>query len=327
MKSRKIKLSPIIIVICSAVVLAASLLTVYGVAKHDSEDNEFRRSSKMSTAVCLDKEEYTIDENGRAVVYYRLLVEFEGAHGSVTTEINSDDPSFASVDVNSSFDVYYQPDDPYNCRPVFTFPNRTGMYIFLAVLSLISLVLIVLNMITIIRNINGYQPVYERPEDIGTLGDINADSGLSDTSRDYSGTNPANDKLMDSYADPFATYTGYEEGGAPENLSGGYFDPNAGYSEPLPDDNTIPQEQYDLNNPFVSAAQGQTPFGGTAQYNEPYLMQAADPSLNDTSVSNVGGKQFGERVEQDPDDLFMRHGTDLNDPFVPVNSSDPFTGR
>lgn len=326
MGNKKAKLSPIVIVICTALILVSSLITVFAVSKHDSDDNEYRDTARLAAAKCLDKEEYTSTDDGVPTRYYRLFIEFDAGHGMLSTEITSDDPSYNTIDVNSEFDVYYQTDDPYNCRPAFTFPNRTRLYVFLGILSAVSIVLMIINIITIIRNIHGYQPAFEKPDDIGTFGDINADSGLGDKDRDYSGTNPVNDKIMDSFSDPFATYSGYDENGSGEQLSGEYFDPNAGYSEPPAADYGVPNEGYDLNDPFVSATPGQTPFGGTANYEHTYPGQS-DPSLNDAFLTNVSGQQFGERDEQNPDDLFMRKGGDMNDPFVPADRPDPFAGQ
>ena len=322
MKKTKFKISPIILVILGAVIAVACLAAVFAVKASDKDNDNYRKTAALTSALCTDKYTYSsANEKGDTVSHYVITAKFGNEVNSYTVTMTSEDPAYDSIDINSEFDLYYQTDDPYDCRPAAAFPDRLPLFIFLFSLTAVSLAVAALNLATIFRNL---EPAEKLPEieEIGILGDNTVDNGLSDMNIDYTASTPSGNTIMDSYSDPFASYSGYNEGDEPVQTG---FDPNAGYTGP----HSYEQPKIagdDINNPFVNANAPGYQYDTGHFAADPFAPQY-DESLNDPFIQNVNtdpNSPFGIPKQEDPDEIFSKGTEDLNDPYVSADIPDPF---
>lgn len=322
MKKSGFKLSPMILVIVGGLMIVVSLIVHLVLVSQNKEEREFLMGALTVTAYCEDKESFTTDTSEGVVTHYSVAVSYTIGNDDYRISIVSDDPSYASLGVHDEFMAYYHSEDPTTIRPDFTISNHAQENVIIFIVSLIGITLVVVNLITIFRNLHSPEKI-EAPEEIGTLGDNTVDNGLSDSSIDYSASTPSGDNTMDSFVDPFASYTGYDESAPDENVGG--FDPNAGCDQPYEEHN-VQHDGLDLNDPFVSGApQDLYPFG-SAPVSEPE-MPAHNEDLNNPFVTNINtdpDSPFGIRKQDDPDDYFLSQDGSLNDPFVSGDKPDYF---
>lgn len=250
MKKTGFRIPPVALIIVGVLMILGSLIAHFIVSADGREQREFLAGALSVNARCEDKESYTTGDAANQVTHYSLTFSFTIGAKEYKTILTSDDPSYNSVNAMDEVLMYYHPDDPMDCRPAFTFPDHTADNAVIFIISLIGVIIAAVNAVILIRNLNSPQ-MQEAPEEIGILGDNTVDNGLSDSSIDYSKSTPSADNSMDSFVDPFATYSGYNEDQADEAAGTG-FDPNAGYDSSF-DDPQIQHGDVDLNNPFVSA--------------------------------------------------------------------------
>ena len=291
----KINIPPIIIVIISGLVILTCLIGIFTIKRPNAEQDAFLKKSKSTTAVCHSMEERTSagasgDENNYILNISFSLTEMNHVTEYKTTIIETD-PSAGSIDQGSEFQLLYDPDNPYDCHIASAYNDHKMTYAVLWTIVVIFLMVAAFNIIIIVRNKDGYTPRYEKPEDIGILGDPDADNGLSDRSRDYGATDTFSNNIMDSYADPLQTYGGSEE----KAVEGEYYDPNSFYSETEqqpPADPFFRGEQEDLNNPFISEVNSDpaNPYN-TGNYDN--YSPVTDPQQDNNSTSIFGDASFG----------------------------------
>lgn len=253
-EKKKFNIPPIALVITAVILLGISIVLLVGLIDSEKEIREFRSIAKSAHAEVLTKTVYTSGTDDDYTIHYIFDISFNTNKfdwgDTIRLQIDETSDTFKDVDIGQKIDILYDPNNPYDCRPEMRYPNNTFRYILLALMIIGSLVLGGINLDTLLRNIHGYTPKYTKPDEIGTMGDASVDNGLSDNQIDYGASDSFSDHLMDSYSDPFATYSGYdEENAAP--TEGNYYDPNqnySGYVEPQP--SAMPVNDIDLNNPF-----------------------------------------------------------------------------
>lgn len=228
-KVKKWHITPILVVIAASVAALILGIVLFCLIHSAGQDEMFRERYSRAEAVCTDK---TMTSDSDGATYYIGLDFSEETYGGTRdyhVNIVEKDPRLEQLDVGGTIDVYYHTDDPNFCHPVFIYPDYTAAYITLAILIVICCAAVYMNMVTIIRNRHGYIPKFEKAEEIGYMGEAGADNGLSDDQRDYAAGDVFSNNLMDSYVDPFATYTGYDDAEAQQG--GDYYDPNAFYTQ------------------------------------------------------------------------------------------------
>ena len=307
MKEKKIHFPPIAVVIAAAVLIIVCFVIMAGLNSKRNQDEMFSEPYERTVAHCVNKE---ITSGSDGALYF-LDLSFEakdtatGGKKQVIVRISETNPGCEGVDQGSDLEIYYRISNFNFCHPAFIYPDYTFVYILLWIVIAACVVGAGMNIITIIRNKDGYKPKYEKPEDIGTLGEAGADSGLSDSKIDYSAGDVFSDKLMDSYVDPFATYTGYE-GEQSDAQQGSYYDPNANasYTEPQPsDDPNSGYDQSSLNDPFASDFNNdpRNPYN-MGSYETPASMFGDNSNYNSAEI--YGDSSFGQGGDNNSTDIF-----------------------
>ena len=256
-KKKKFRIPPIVLVILAVIIMGVCIGISVNVNNASKEARDFRMQASEAEAEILTKTAYTIGTDEDFVIHYVFGIAFSTDMNddvkNFTTTIDETDQSLRTLEPGDIISIYYIAENPSDCHPASLYTDHLATYIILAIIFIGALLLAWINIDTIIRNIHGYKPLFAKPEDIGTFGDPTVDNGLSDNSIDYSAGDVFSNNLMDSYSDPFATYSGYEEG---ENSSpdGSYYDPNASFadSQPVVPDQNIDHGDMDLNNPFLT---------------------------------------------------------------------------
>ena len=318
--SKKIHFAPITVVIGAVLGIIICFIIMISLMNAGNADEMFSESYAKTEAVCLNKE---ISSQGDHQLYFlelsfKAVDSVTGNEKPVIVRISETDPRLADVDQGGTIDIYYRTANVNFCHPAMLYPDYTIPIIILWVLIAACVAAAGMNIVTIVRNKDGYVPKYEKPEDIGTLGEAGADSGLCDNNIDYSAGDVFSDKLMDSFVDPFATYTGYEETENPAN--GNYYDPNAGYSgteQYQPEPPAAPSYDPQLNNPYATAVNSDpdNPYNkGT--YDTPASMFGDDSNYNSAEI--YGDSSFGSRDDMNSTDIFgsSSFGAAKNDPPV-----------
>ena len=236
-KTKKIKIPPIALVIAAAAAALICVIVIIVIATSGGRDEMLSEPHEKTEASCINKS-ITSDDSGET---YYIDVEFQAktADGEFpfTVRMTETDSRLKDIDIGDKLDIYYRTEDPSFCHPAFLYPDYTAAYIILALIIAACAVVIFLNVDTIIRNRHGYVPKFTKPDEIGYMGELGAESGLDDKSIDYAASDVFSSNVMDSYVDPFASYTGYDEDGAQGDGSGqtsgtgDSFDPNASYTD------------------------------------------------------------------------------------------------
>lgn len=258
-KKKKFHLPPIVLVILSGIIMICCIIISIHVTNANKENREFMKDANKAEAYVRNKTAYTIGTDDEYVIHYNLEIAFNTSkytdEKNFVTVIDVTSEAFKDIEPGMTIDVYFHEDNPSDCRPAILFTDNTMIYIILVIGFIFAIAMAWLNLDTIIRNIHGYAPRFAKPEEIGFMGDPNVDNGLSDNSIDYSAGDVFSNNIMDSYSDPFATYSGYEEG-QNGSFNESYYDPNASYnsSQPEAPDGYIDHGGADLNNPFVTSA-------------------------------------------------------------------------
>ena len=265
MKKKKFNIPPIALVIVGVIVLVVSVGVIIKNSTASADMRDFLKNATTTQAMCLGKSEFTQTDNGRNVVYQSLHVSFSIGSKPYDFYVDVPDLDENSVEPGQEFTLYYDRDNPYDCLPEAAIPQpETSVYIIAALFALGGAALAWINVDVIFRNRGPAAQKLEQ-EEIGIFGDNTVDNGLSDSSIDYGAGDRVTDSVTESFVDPFATYTGYDEG-SEQPEAGAYFDPNAGYDQSV---------SYD-------EAPGAA-YGSGAEY---------DPNLNDPFVSNVSEDPF-----------------------------------
>ncbi len=297
---KKFHLSPMIPLIFGVVVAVVCVVVMVVARNNGMADETFYNASAEVKAECVEATIYTSNENGTAQEHYNLLLTYSYRNRDYEALIDETTPTLKGVDIGDTVMVRCLREDPQICRTSDSIPSQISLYITCLVILLAGLLIAALNLRTILRNLH---PVYQKleQEDMELYaGDGTAAPGqdhLSDTSIDYAAGDTFSDRLMDTFSDPFATYTGYEEEGAgTPSAETPAFDPNRGYSAPSPDE-AMP-DYGDINSPFATAPTG-----------------PLDPRT--TFDPNRG---YGDPV---PDDAMPDYG-DINSPFPTSTSPYPY---
>ena len=305
-KKTKFKISPMAVIIASVITAVICIIVIVVLGNLSGQDDMFSEDYKRTEATCTNKE-ISSGNNGR--IYFIDLTFYAKNHISeedtqYNVRISETDPKLADVDQGQTIDIYYKTANPSYCHPVMIYPDYTVITIILWIIVGGCVVAAGINLSTVMRNKNGYVPTYEKPEDIGTFGDVGADSGLSDKKIDYSAGDVFSDNLMDSYVDPFATYTGYDEENTAQDSGG--FDPNAGYSNPEPYQQEQPNSGMDedsLNNPFATQINNDpsNPYN-TGTYSSPTSRFGSDSNYNSAEI--YGDSSFGSRDDYNSTEIY-----------------------
>ncbi len=295
----KINIPPIVIVIISGLVILICLIGIFTIKRPNAEQDAFLKKSKSTTAVCHSMEERTNSAPSGMEKSYILNISFTLSEMNHVTEykttIIETDPSAESIDQGSEFQILYDPDNPYDCHIASAYNDHKVTYAVLWTIAVIALIVAGFNVVIIVRNKDGYTPRYEKPEDIGILGDPAVDNGLSDNSRDYGATDTFSNNVMDSYADPFQTYGSSGDEANENPVEGNYYDPNSFYSEDEQISPAVPfygSEQADLNNPFISEINSD-PSNPYNSGNYENYAQPVDTQQDNNSTSIFGDASFG----------------------------------
>lgn len=208
---KRFNVPPIVFVIAAAVVALVCIIVIISVSNSSKVDDMFETEHAQVTATIINKSITSTDEGETFYIDVEFNAETKEGEFPFTVRMTETSPEFKNLDIGDQLEIYYKNSDPSYCRPVFIYPNNTALYIIMCVIILACAVVIFINTSTILRNIHGYVPKFEKPDEIGYMGDPNAESGLDDKNIDYGATDVFSNNVMDSYVDPFATYTGYEE--------------------------------------------------------------------------------------------------------------------
>lgn len=295
---RKFNIPPIAFVIFSVVVIIGCIIGICSVYSMYYEDESFKSAAGTADAVCTDKTVFVDGSNYALINHYVMVVQFytEDDENGELYQVTLDESNvyFKNIEVGDTIQLYYDKGEPTICHPTILYGDPTPYYVIFGIIILAAFILAVINLNTLIRNINGYTPQYTKPEDIGYMGDGSATGGPGDSSIDYNSANAFDDKLMDSYVDPFAAYSGYGDGEAEsfETEQGGYYDPNLKYdnNEDLSTESNIPHD-VDINNPFVTNVNSDpnNPYNTKSCINSG---ESGEPDINEPFTID-GGSSFG----------------------------------
>ncbi len=297
--NRRFNIPPVALVIFAVIVIAGCFIGIWCVYSKYYDDESFKNAAGTAEAVCTEKDVYSQGDGAEAVTHYIMLIEFH------TEEDESGEPyqvvldetaeSFKDISVGDTIDVYYDKENPQICRPVIFFGDPVPAYVIFGIIIFAALILAGINLNTIIRNIHGYTPKFTKPDDIGYTGGGTSDV-VGDSNVDYNSADVFNNSVMDSYADPFATYSGYDENQNTEVTDGAYFDPNSGYSGngDIHVNNDVPRTG-DINNPFLTNI--------NTDPNNPFNTDLQSINNNDADLNDpfaiYGDSSFGAAVNPD----------------------------
>ena len=292
-EKKKFNIPPIALVIVSVILLFVGIVLLLNIIDSEKEFKEFESIATRTKAEVLSKSVYTSGTDDDFTVHYIFSLSFNTGKfdwgDTFNVQIDETSDAFKNVDIGQKIEVMYDPDNPYDCRPVIKYENHTSAYILIGLLIVGSLVLGFINTDTLIRNIHGYTPKFTKPDEIGTMGDASVDNGLSDTQIDYGASDTFSDGVMNSYSDPFATYSGYgDENSSPPPPDGNYFDPNQNYNNyNEPQQNPFPNSDFDLNNPFNTV---------NTDPNNPYNVGSYEPQPINSPSENFDDsfKMYGD---------------------------------
>ena len=298
-KDKTIHIPPIaVILVCGALIILCLIILIVRISSNkDNED--FKRSAVYAEAVINGKTMYTIDEDGQNVYHYLtdLTIDTDTYNdgGEYSFRLDLTTPELENLEPGQTIGVYYNPDDPTQCRPASDIPNYGLLYLALVIILVILCIIAGININTLVRNIHGYTPKYTRPEDIGTMGEAGADNNLSDSNINYGASDFFSNSVMDSYSDPFATYSGYDD--SEQSPGNDYYDPNSSFAEGqqyAPVQDNINAEGTDLNNPFASADNDPDNPYNQGNYYQPGLGSEQDQTLNDPYAIYGDGSYQGD---------------------------------
>lgn len=255
---RKFNIPPIAFIIASAVIIIGCVIGICSVYFSFYEDENFKNSAGTADAVCTDKTVYVDGNNYALIKHYVMVVQFyteDDENGELYQgTLDESNVYFENIEIGDTIQLYYDREDPTICHPTILYGDATPYYVIFAIIIVAAFILALVNLNTFIRNIHGYTPKYTKPNDIETLGEDMTENGLTDNNINYNSTDVFSDKLMDSYVDPFVSYSGYEDGEEnQEIMQGEYYDPNlnSGGAEEFNGNSDIPHD-VDINNPFVT---------------------------------------------------------------------------
>lgn len=305
-KRKKLKISPMAVIIASVIAAVICIIVIIVLGNLSGQDDMFSEDYERTEATCINKE---ISSGNNGEIYFLDLI--FNAKNPVNNQdiqynvrISETDPKLADIDQGQTLEVYYRTENPSYCHPVMIFPDYTVITIILWIAVAGCCAAAGINLSTVLRNKDGYVPTYEKPEDIGTFGEVGADSGLSDSKIDYSAGDVFSDKLMDSYVDPFATYSGYD--GENTDQEPGGFDPNAGYDSAQPYQQEQPNSGMDeasLNDPFATQFNNDpsNPYN-TGNYSSPTSMFGSDSNYNSSEI--YGDSSFGSTDDYNSTEIY-----------------------
>ena len=258
-QGRKFNIPPIAFIIAAAVIILGCVIGICSVYSSYYEDESFKNEAGTVDAVCTEKTVFDEGTGDKTEVHYVMIIEFKTDENKdeepYQVVLDETDEYFGNISIGDTIPIYYDKENPTICHPTILYSDPTAIYVVLGIVIFAAVILAGINLNTLLRNIHGYTPVYTKPEEIGVMGDGSAENGLGDSSVDYNAADVFSDKLMESYVDPFAAYSGYEggENGNPEIPQGEYYDPNSKYSGNQSfDDNSHVPHDVDINNPFVT---------------------------------------------------------------------------
>ncbi len=260
-KKKKFNIPPIaIIIICGILIIVFLFILINKISSNKGKE-DFKRSAVYTEAVIDAKTSYTAgDDNNYTIHYLTDLTVDTDKHnegGEYSFRLDLTTPELEKLNPGETIGVYYNPDNPSECIPASDIPNYTVNYFVLIIIIVILGIITGINVDILMRNIHGYTPKYTRPEDIGTMGEAGAENSLSDSQIDYSANDTFSAGVMDSYSDPFATYSGYDEEKTDDpSPDGSYYDPNSfftGDQQYAPVQDNINTNESDINNPFLSS--------------------------------------------------------------------------
>lgn len=301
MEKKKINIPPVAFIIAGIVGIIICLIIFLNLNNSPYKDEMFKDGFDRCEAVCTGKNITSAAGTETYLIDITFDVKQKGTDATYNVRLTETDPSLAYIDQGTAFEIYYKTDNPNYCHPVQIYPDYTAAYIVLAVIVLLLSALIIHNTVILIRNKDGYVPKFEKPDEIGYMGEVGTDSGLSDEHIDYAAGDVFSDHLMDSYVDPFAVYTGYDDNSEsqPENDNRNYYDPNAGYEQAQ---NYQPEQAYpnmsqeDLNNPFATNinTDPDNPYNAGA-YETPASMFDPDNQYNSSEI--YGDNSYGSQED------------------------------
>lgn len=257
-KMKKIPVPPIALVIVGAVIAVIAAVVVISTISANYDNYNFKAYADATTAKCIGVTHYTAEENGSNVKYFTVNLKYKANLNDVISSFVDTEPSLENLDVGDDVVIYFNRQDVYNVRPAYQFKSHAGEYIFFGLLFAGGAALFVYNLKTILRSRVPYAKTLVHENDVTEMysdgkTDPYADIGLSDRSIDYSSQNDHTTDGTESYSDPFAVYTGYNDSEQQQAAPGQYFDPNAGYTPEMQQQESISgQSQDDINNPFVT---------------------------------------------------------------------------
>lgn len=296
MEKQKINIPPIVFVITASAVAVICLAAIIFLNQTSSfKDEFFKEEYRRCEATCTSK---SVTSGSDGETYY-LDIDFtikqNGYDTSYSVTLAETDPRFSDIDQGSTLEIFYHVDDPYTCRPAMLYQTPTTSYIILAAVIVICLFVIYHHAVVIARNRHKYVPKFESPDEIGYMGEAGAETGLDDKEIDYSAGQTQSNNPMDSFVDPFAVYTGYDDNEDQQQTQNNYFDPNAGF-ENMPsyeDEQNYPSmSEEDLNNPFAANINNDpnNPYNA-GTYDAPVSM--FDPNSDYNSAEIYGDSSFG----------------------------------
>ena len=234
MEKIKEKLSvPIVQVIIFSILIVLSAVLIFETAKSDKAHNTPDMTDPRAVARVTSVTSYSAEENGKIIEYSDVVVDFS-VDGNDYTNISVYKVPFR-VNIGDHLNIKYDKnypsicsvvDDPEPRYSVFTyiFWSAVGVFgIFGLILAVRRVKLREIEKNVALKNatreeIDGVKEGY-----IGEDGVIGQAVALSDDKIDYNQEYDVNRGVMDSYFDPFATYSDYGEESADPDLNGNNF--------------------------------------------------------------------------------------------------------
>ena len=218
----KEKLSvPMVQIILFALLTVCGLTFIVTTAESDNEYNTPDMTDPRAAAVVTSVTSYSAEENGKIVEYSDVIVSFS-VDGDEYNNISVYKVPF-HVDIGNTLNIKYDKDYPDICSIVDDPEPRYSIlaYVFWTAVTLFGIAGLIFSirrarLKEIRENVAARNATREEIDSvkeayIGEDGVVGQSTALSDDKIDYNQEYDANRGVMDSYFDPFATYSDYGE--------------------------------------------------------------------------------------------------------------------
>lgn len=230
----KEKLSmPAVQVIIFAILILLGAMFIFVTAEKDKEYNTPDMTDPRAVATVTSVTSYSAEENGKIREYSDAVVNFS-VNENFYDNISIYKIPF-HVDIGDTLNIKYDKDYPNICSVVDDPEPKYSIFAYIfwtavSVFGIFGLILAVrrVKLKEIRENValkNATQEEIDGVKEgyVGEDGVVSSNSSLSDDKIDYNKEYDVNKGVMDSYFDPFATYSSYGEEGDNSDFGGNNF--------------------------------------------------------------------------------------------------------